>query len=313
MTDETPNNRPRPGGHFDLGGRTVSRIGYGAMALARFEHDPEAGVRLVRQAIERGIDHIDTADFYGDSVSNEIIRRAITGDDVVVATKVGALKNPGGAVSLRPGQRPEQLRAAVHDNLRSLAREQLDLVYLRRLDVAPGITAEGDQVVTLDDQLAELTALRDDGVIGAIGISAVDIDGLRRALPAGIVAVQNAYGVVARRFEDMLDLCAREGIAWVPFFPLGSSFAGLPKVAEQPEVLAAAERMRVTPAQIGLAWLLGHSPNALVIAGTASLEHLSENAAVGDIRLDAATTAELDALWATRFQAAHEATPRWTA
>ena len=303
----------RPGGTAELAGRSVARIGYGAMALERFASDPEAGVRLLRRAVELGIDHIDTADFYGDSTSNDLIRRAIRpADEVLVVTKVGALKNPGGPIPLRPGQRPEELRQAVEDNLRALGRERLDVVNLRRLDVGPGIVAEGDQVVDLDDQLEVLIALRDAGTIGAIGLSAVDEGTLRRALPAGVACVQNAYGVVARRFEPLLRLCEDEGIAWVPFFPLGSGFPGIPKATEQPEVIAAAERLGATPAQVGLAWLLGHSPVALLIAGTSSAEHLAENVAVGRIELDAATTAELDAIWEARFATAGEPAPRWT-
>jgi aryl-alcohol dehydrogenase-like predicted oxidoreductase len=300
MTDTIANTGARPGGIFDLGGRTVARIGYGAMGLERFAADPDAGVRLVRQAFELGVDHVDTADFYGDSLSNSVIRNALRpSDDVVVATKIGALKNPGGPIPLRPAQRPAELRRAVEDNLRSLGASRLDLVYLRRMDVGPGVSAEGDQVVDLDDQLAEMTAMRDEGLIGAVGLSAVDIDVLRRALPAGVVAVQNAYGLISREFEDMLALCAAEGIAWVPFFPLGSAFAHLPKVADQPEVLEVAEQIGATPAQVGLAWLLQHAPNALLIPGTASPAHLAENVAVGALHLDAPTMATLDALWPT--------------
>ena len=303
----------RPGGTYDFAGHPVARIGYGAMALERFASDAASGERLLRRAVELGVDHIDTADFYGDSVANDLIRRAIrTEDDVLVVTKVGALKNPGGPIPLRPGQKPEELRQAVEDNLRTLGRERLDIVNLRRLDVGPGIVAEGDQLVDLDDQLAELLALRDAGVIGAIGLSAVDIDTLRRALPAGIACVQNAYGIVARRFEPMLELCTAEGIAWVPFFPLGSGFPGIPKATEQPEVIAAAERLGTTPAQVGLAWLLGHASNALLIPGTSSAEHLAENVAVGAIALDASTTAELDGIWEARFAGAGEPTPQWT-
>ncbi len=298
---------------FDLGGHPVARIGYGAMALERFADDLPAGERLLRQAFDLGVDHVDTADFYGDSTANEIIRRVFApGDDVVVVSKVGARKNPGGPLPIRPAQQPAELRAAVEDNLSTLGRDRIDVVNLRRLDVGPGVTATGDQVVDLDDQLAVMTAMRDEGIIGAIGLSAVATDTLKRALPAGIVCVQNAYGLVARQFEDMLELCAAEGIAWVPFFPLGSGFPGVPKVAEQPEVVAAAGRLGVTPAQVGLAWLLRHAPNTLLIPGTGSAAHLVENLAVGDIELDVATTAELDGIWAARFADAGETAPRWT-
>lgn len=301
----------RPGGEYRLAGHPVARIGFGAMSLDRFASDRAAGERLLHRAVELGIDHIDTADFYGDSLSNELIARAIGPDDgVVVVTKVGALSTPDGPASLRPAQRPAELRQAVEDNLRSLRRDRLDVVNLRRMDVGPGITVEGDQVVALDDQLAELVALRDAGVIGAIGLSAVDADSLRRALPAGIVCVQNAYGVVARRFEPMLELCAAADIAWVPFFPLGSGFPGIPKANDQPEVIAAADRLGATPAQIGLAWLLSHAPNTLLIAGTSSAEHLAENVAVGDLALDRATINELDGIWGRRFAEGADPSPR---
>ncbi|SEP72478.1 aldo/keto reductase [Microlunatus flavus] len=287
---------------YDLAGRTVSRVGYGAMALEHYADDRGAGEKLVRRAVELGVDHFDTADFYGDSVANEILRDALDGDDrVVVVTKVGAVRTTGGDRPLRLAQKPHELRVAVEDNLRSLGRDRIDVVNLRRADTGPGLVASGDQVVDLDDQLAEMTALRDQGLIGAIGISAVTEAVLRRALPAGIVCVQNAYGLVARQFETMLDLCVAAGVAWVPYFPLGSGFPGMPKVAEQPEVVAAASRLGVTPAQVGLAWLLGHAPNTLLIPGTASVEHLEENLEVGSIELDAATSAELDAVWGARF------------
>ena len=133
------------------------------------------------------------------------------------------------------------------------------------------------------DQLAELIALRDEGKIGAIGLSSVLADSLRRALPAGIACVQNAYSLLDRSHEDLLELCAAEGIAWVPFFPLGSSFPGFPKVANNPAVIDIASEMGCTPSQVGLAWLLNHSPNTLLIAGTRSLDHLEENVGAGDV------------------------------
>ena len=297
---------------YGLAGHSVSRVGYGAMALERYADHRSAGELLVRRAVELGVNHIDTADFYGDSVANDILRSALReSDGVVVVSKVGAVRTTEGELPLRLAQRPHELRGAVEDNLRSLGRERLDVVNLRRADTGPGLVASGDQLVDLDDQLAEMTAMRDEGLIGAIGISAVTDDVFRRALPAGIVCVQNAYGLVARRFEDMLDRCVAEGVAWVPYFPLGSGFPGMPKVAEQPEVVDAALRLHVTPAQVGLAWLLGHASNTLLIPGTASAEHLADNVAVTDIELDAATTAELDAVWAARF-AGVEHQPRWT-
>ncbi len=151
-------------------------------------------------------------------------------------------------------------------------------------------------MVDLDDQLAVMAAMRDEGKIGAIGLSSVTLDSLRRAVPAGIACVQNAYSLVARDDEDMLELCTAEGIAWVPYFPLGSAFPGLPKVTDEPAVAAAARSLGSTPSQVGLAWLLHHAPNVLLIPGTANADHLEANVAAGAIELDDATLAALDAV-----------------
>lgn len=289
----------RPGGTAQLGDRTVSRIGYGAMALERFEHDPAPAIALLRRAAELGIDHIDTADFYGRSVSNDLIRRAF-GDDpaVTVVTKVGAVRVEGGALPLALEQRPEQLRDQVHANLRTLGRERLDVVNLRRPEVGPGITVPDDELVDIDDQLAELIALRDEGVIGGIGLSAVRPATVEHALPAGIVCVQNAFSVLSRDFDDTLALCLAEGVAWVPYFPLGSGFPQLPSVTADAVVQAVAEELGATPAQVGLAWLLGHAQNILLIPGTGSIPHLEENAAAGGIALSDDQRARLDAIGA---------------
>ncbi len=218
-----------------LATRTVFRIGYGALQLERLHDRRGEAVALLRRAVELGVDHVDTAEFYGFGFANDVIREALRPeDDVLVVTKVGADPDPGGRMPLRLAQRPEQLRASVEDNLRSLGVDRLAVVNLRRLDTGPGLRPEGDQVVDLDDQLAVMTALRDEGKIGAIGLSSVTLDVLRRALPAGIVCVQNAYSLVSRDDEDILELCAAEGIAWVPFFPLGGAFPGLPKATDEP-------------------------------------------------------------------------------
>ncbi|RKE23449.1 aldo/keto reductase [Streptomyces sp. TLI_171] len=284
----------RAGGPGALAGRTVSRVGFGAMQLRRLDH--AAAVALLRTAVELGIDHVDTAQFYGAGSVNEAIGAALgAADDVLVASKVGA-EPAAGPIPLRLAQRPEQLRAGVEDNLRSLGRETIPLVNLRRAGHGPGLRAEGDQVVDLDDQLAVLIELRDAGKIGSLGLSSVGADELRRALPAGIACVQNAYSLVSRDDEDVLQLCRAEGIAWVPYFPLGGEFAGLPKVADEPAVLAAAHALGVSPAQVGLAWLLHHAPNTLLIPGTADPEHLRANAAAGAVVLDEATLAALDAV-----------------
>jgi pyridoxine 4-dehydrogenase len=158
-------------------------------------------------------------------------------------------------------------------------------------------------VVDLDDQLAVMTEMRDEGLIGAIGLSSVTLDGLRQAVPAGIVCVQNAYSLVARDDEDMLAVCAAEGIAWVPFFPLGGAFPGMPKVTAEPAVQAAAQSLGCTPSQVGLAWLLRHTPNLLLIPGTTNVAHLEANTAAGPIAIDDATMASLDAV-ASRSAAA---------
>ncbi|MET9182289.1 aldo/keto reductase [Kitasatospora aureofaciens] len=280
-----------------LGARPVFRIGYGALQLERLHDRRDEAVALLRRAVELGVDHVDTAEFYGFGFANDVIREALRPeDDVLVVTKVGADPNPGGHLPLRLAQRPEQLRASVEDNLRSLGVDRLAVVNLRRLDTGPGLRPEGDQIIDLDDQLAVMTALRDEGKIGAIGLSSVTLDGLRRALPAGVVCVQNAYSLVSRDDEDLLRLCAAEGIAWVPFFPLGGAFPGLPKATDEPAVHAVAESLDVTPSQVGLAWLLHHSPNVLLIPGTADLAHLEANVAVGEITLDAATLATLDGI-----------------
>ncbi|MGR3939440.1 aldo/keto reductase [Streptomyces sp. BRA346] len=293
----TATGAPRASGAGTLGGHTVSRIGYGAMQLERLHADRDAAIAILRRAIELGVDHVDTAQFYGNGFANEVIRDAVRPEDgVVVVSKVGADPDPGGTPPLRFAQRPEELRASVEDNLVSLGLDQIPVVNLRRPDVGPGIRAEGDQVVDLDDQLAVMVALRDEGKIGAIGLSAVTPEGLRRALPAGIVCVQNAYSLVSRDDEDMLRLCAEQGIAWVPFFPLGGAFPGLPKVSDAPAVTAAAQSLGRTPAQIGLAWLLHHAPNTLLIPGTADAGHLEANIAAGTIEFDDATLAALDAV-----------------
>jgi aryl-alcohol dehydrogenase-like predicted oxidoreductase len=276
---------------------TVSRVGFGAMQLSRLREDRDAAIALLRRAAELGVDHVDTAYFYGDGFVNELIRDAFGPEDgVVVVSKVGAEPNPGGRFPLRLAQRPEQLRASVEDNLRSLGADRVPVVNLRRTDGGPGLRATGDQVVDLDDQLAVMTALRDEGKIGAIGLSSVTLDVLRRAVPAGIVCVQNAYSLVSRDDEDMLEFCTAEGIAWVPYFPLGGAFPGLPKVTDDPVVRAVAESLGRSPSQVGLAWLLHRAPNVLLIPGTADPAHLEANIAAGTITFDDAMLAELAAI-----------------
>jgi aryl-alcohol dehydrogenase-like predicted oxidoreductase len=253
-------------GTYQLGSRCVNRLGYGAMQLRRCSGDPATAVGLLERAIDLGVNHIDTAEFYGNGFVNEALRRVLRNrKGIVIASKVGGDPNPDGPIPIKPAQRPEQLRASVEDNLRSLGLDQISVVNLRRLDVGPRLSPEGDQNVDLDDQLAEMIAMRDEGKIGAVGLSAVDMTTLKRALPAGIACVQNAYSLVSRQFENMLRLCCIHQIAWVPFFPLGGAFPKWPKVADQPKVIEIAERMKITPSQLGLAWLLAHAPNHLAL------------------------------------------------
>ncbi|MEU1801029.1 aldo/keto reductase [Streptomyces sp. NPDC019937] len=293
----TASGAPRAGGAGALAGHTVSRIGYGAMQLERLCADRDAAIALLRRAVELGVDHIDTAQFYGNGFVNEVIRDALRPEDgVLIVSKVGADPDPGGTPPLRLAQRPEELRASVEDNLVSLGLDRIPVVNLRRTDTGPGLRAEGHQAVDLDDQLAVMVALRDEGKIGAIGLSSVTPDILRRALPAGIACVQNAYSLVSRDDEELLRLCAERQIAWIPYFPLGGAFPGWPKVSDAPAVTTAARSLGRTPAQIGLAWLLHHAPNTLLIPGTADAGHLEANIAVGEITLDDATLAALDAV-----------------
>jgi pyridoxine 4-dehydrogenase len=289
-----------PGGEALLAGRPVARVGYGAMQLAerpgRAPLPAGEAIALLRAAVELGINHVDTAQFYGAGLANDLIRRALApyAGDIVLVSKVGA-DHVDAPFPLRPAQRPHELRASVEDNLASLGVDQLAVVNLRRLDIQPGLLATGDQVVDLDDQLAELVALREEGKIGAIGLSNVRLDQLRQALPVGVACVQNAYSLVERSGEPMLDLCAAEGIAWVPFFPLGSAFPGRPKVTDQPAVVEAARALGATPSQVGLAWLRQHAPNVLLISGTSSIDHLRENVAAGELDLPADLIAHLEA------------------
>jgi aryl-alcohol dehydrogenase-like predicted oxidoreductase len=275
-----------------LGDHDVLRVGFGAMQL---EHaDPADAVKVLRRAVELGADHLDTAQFYGPV--NQLIRTALHpyAERLRIVTKVGAVTHP--TERLVTAQKPAQLRAQVEENLRTLDTEHLAVVNLRRADIPPGIIATGDQVVDLDGQLAELIALRDEGKIGGIGLSQVTLAQLRQALPAGIACVQNFYNVLTRDHEDVLTECAEHGIAWVPYCPLGSAFDRLPSVTDDPVVIAHAERLGITPAQAGLAWLLAHSPATLLIPGTRDLGHLADNVAAARIALDQEATTAFDAL-----------------
>lgn len=284
-------------GTSTLSGRTVNRIGFGAMQLPGAgvfgpPRDREAALTVLRRTVELGVNHIDTAQFYGPGVANELIHEALHPypEDLVLVTKVGARRDAEG--NWHPAQRPAQLRAGVEDNLRSLEIERIDVVNLRRMDEHGGPGTDVD----LDSQLAELATLRDEGKIGGIGLSNVELAQLRTALPIGVECVQNAYSLLDRTGEPVLDLCSENGVAWVPFFPLGSAFAQIPSVSEHPAVIAAATAAGATPAQVGLAWLLAHNENILLIPGTSNPAHLAENVAAGNVHLPADTLAELGEL-----------------
>jgi len=284
---------------YALGDFSVSRIGFGAMQLPGPgvlgpPRDRDTALAVLRRAVELGVNHIDTAQFYGPDVANELIHAALHPypEDLVLVSKVGAERDAQG--NWNPAQRPEQLRAGVEANLRSLAVERVDVVNLRLLD-AEHPQLGGDQV-DLDSQLAEMVALRDEGKIGGIGMSNVTVEQLRQALPSGIACVQNPYSVLDRSGEAVFQLGQEHDVAWVPFFPLGSAFPGFPKVTEAPAVRAAADALGATPAQVGLSWLLAHGPRVLLIPGTSNLDHLAENMATAGVVLDDDTMAILDGL-----------------
>ena len=283
---------------FHLGTSTVRRVGFGAMQLPGPgvfgpPRDHDAAIAVLRRAVEFGVNHIDTAQYYGPDVSNALIREALHpySDDLVLVSKVGAVRDDqGGWV---PAQKPADLRAGVEDNLRSLGVEQLGAVNLRRMpdDQLP----EGMEPVPFEDQLAEMVALREEGKIAGIGVSTVTRAQVELAIEsAGIVCVQNAFSLLDRSDEAVLDACRDADVAYVPYFPLGSAFPGMPKVTENDVVRGIAERIGRSPAQVGLAWLLAHRENVLLIPGTSSVAHLEENLAVGEITLSDDDVAELD-------------------
>jgi aryl-alcohol dehydrogenase-like predicted oxidoreductase len=281
---------------FQLGQFTVRRIGFGAMQLPGPgvmgpPRDHDEAIAVLRRAVELGVNHIDTAQYYGPDVSNELIREALHPypDDLVLVSKIGAVRDADGGWPT--AHRPEQLRSAVEDNLRTLGIERLGAVNLRIPDHPP---TDSDQQVPLEDQLAEMVALRDEGKIADIGISTADRAQVEQAIEqAGIVCVQNAFSLLDQSDADVLDLCAQRGIAYVPYFPLGSAFPWVPKVTEDPTVQAVAERIGATPAQVGLAWLLSHRDNILLIPGTSRVAHLEQNLAVADLHLSDDDLAQL--------------------
>jgi pyridoxine 4-dehydrogenase len=271
---------------FPLGSVTVSRIGFGAMQLTGPgvfgpPRDRREALAVLQRAVELGVDHIDTAQYYGPDVANELIRAALFPypKELALVSKVGARRDQSGGV-LRFDS-PAQLRQGIEDNLRSLAVDRLAAVNLRLMDdAAPG--------QRFDDQLAAMVQARDDGLIGGIGLSNITREHLVHALAiTDIACVQNPMSLADRRSLPVLDECTARGIAFAPFFPLGSAFADGNPVLNSPQVMSIATRLGRTPAQIALAWLLSFRPNILLIPGTSSVRHLEENLAVGDIELDA--------------------------
>jgi len=236
---------------------------------------------VLRRAVEAGVNHIDTAQFYGPVVANELIREALYPypDDLVIVSKVGAVRDDRGG--WLPAQKPAELRAGVEDNLTTLGVEQLGAVNIRRMDEHE---LPADQAIALEDQLAEMIALRDEGKIAGIGISTAPLAEVQ-AVSSEIVCVQDPYSLLDQDDGGVLDHCIQAGIAFVPYFPLGSAFPGMPKVTENDVVKAVAERLGATPAQVGLAWLLARADNILLIPGTSSLAQLEENLAVADLQL----------------------------
>lgn len=278
---------------YRFGSKTVRRVGFGAMQLPGPgvfgpPRDRDEALAVVRRAVELGVNHIDTAQYYGPDVANEILREALYPypDDLAIVSKVGAQRNAtGGWV---PAQRPEELRAGVLDNLRALGVERLHAVNLRLLD-------HGDAAVPFDEQLDAMAAMRDEGLIEHVGLSNVSIGQVEYAVArTPIGCVQNPLSLVDRDSMPVLDACREHGIAFVPFFPLGSAFHGVNPVLTHPGVTATATRLGVTPAQVALAWILALGPHTLLIPGTSSRGHLDENLAAGDVVLDDEALKALD-------------------
>jgi pyridoxine 4-dehydrogenase len=287
-------------GSFALGRWQVNRIGYGAMQLAGDNvfgppRDRDEALRVLRAAIDSGINHIDTAQYYGPGVVNELIREALYPypTDLAIVSKVAARRDDAGAVLAH--DEPDQLRAGIEENLATLGLERLAAVNLRVMDGSrPG--------KRFDAQLAALIEARDDGLIDGIGLSNVSTEHLRRAVDqTEIVCVQNLFNLANQRSSELLDECTPRGIAFVPFLPLGWN-RGVQNSVLRSSVLAdLGRRLGATPAQVALAWLLDLSPNVLLIPGTRTRQHLAENIRSGGVRIDDTIRAEL----ARQFRPVH--------
>ena len=279
-------------GRFALGDRLVHRMGYGAMQLAGPgvfgpPQDRNAAIAVLREAVASGVNHIDTSDFYGPYVTNEVIREALHPypDDLVIVTKVGAVR--GADASWNPAQTPAELTAGVHDNLRRLGLEAMEVVNLR-LTGATHEPSEG----SLATRFEALAGLQRQGLVRHLGLSNVTAKQVAEARAiAPVVCVQNHYNLVHRHDDSLVDALAGLGVAYVPFFPLGG-FAPLQSQALS-EVAAG---LGATPMQVALAWLLRRSPNILLIPGTSSLAHLRENLAAAELTLTEEALARLDAI-----------------
>jgi len=269
-------------GTYALGRRTVHRMGYGAMQLAGPgvfgpPKDPAVALAVLREAVASGVDHIDTSDFYGPHVTNRLIREALHPypDRLTIVTKVGAVR--GADASWNPAQSPAALAAAVHDNLRNLGVDALDVVNLR---VMGSVHAPSEGSIEL--QFAALAELQQQGLIRHLGLSNVTAAQVAEARGiAEVVCVQNHYNLAHREDDELIDELGRAGIAYVPFFPLGG-FTPL----QSDTLSGVARRLDATPMQVALAWLLARAPNILLIPGTSSLAHFRENLAAAAIRLD---------------------------
>jgi aryl-alcohol dehydrogenase-like predicted oxidoreductase len=281
-----------------LGDKPINRIGLGAMQFAGPgvfgpPRDPDAVRAVMRRAIELGVDHIDTAQYYGPDVVNDLIRETLHPypENLKLVTKVGGRRDDTGA--WLPALTPSELREGVEANLRSLDVERMDLVNLRLLDAGHEDDAPG---VTLAEQLGVLQELRQEGKLDLIGLSNVTREEVEQALEiVDVGQVQNGYSILDRQHESVLDLCREREIAFVPFFPLGSAFTGGPKtLAKDPAVAEVASKHDVTPSQVALAWLLERYDRMLLIPGTTSVAHLEENMAVGEIDLDEQDLATLE-------------------
>jgi aryl-alcohol dehydrogenase-like predicted oxidoreductase len=285
---------------FPLGSYTVGRVGFGAMQLPGPgvmgpPRDHDQAIAVLKRAVELGINHIDTAQFYGPDVANQLIREALHPypENLALVSKVGARRDDEG--NWNAAQEPDELRADIEENLRELGVDNLAAVNLRLHSGDPNKPGpvNRDQ---FDRQLTAMIAARDEGLIGGIGLSGVSVEHLQIALErTEIVTVQNAYNLVDRSSQPVLDLCTERGISFVPFFPLGSGFSADNPVLGHPAVRREAEKLGRTPAQIALAWTLSVAPNVLLIPGTSSVAHLEENTAVRDIELDEETKREIDA------------------